>query len=124
MSGEPRERPLTPLDPARGDPNYWSRFHRRTSALAAPELARRVRRSGETVSGVVTTWSRAIVPLAAAAAATAALLILAEPAVDSEVPVAAEIGAMVESGSGEDPMSALLDSEDGVLAVSMGEEPF
>lgn len=59
------------LDPERGHPGYWDRFHARTTRLAAPELARRRRNPGMTVSGVVSSWSRTLVPLTMAAAAAA-----------------------------------------------------
>lgn len=68
------------LDPGWTDPGYWARFQERTLALVEPELVRR-RRVGEriTVSEVVTSWSRALVPVAMAAAAVAVTVLLAHP---------------------------------------------
>lgn len=68
------------LDPGWTDPGYWARFQERTLALVEPELVRR-RRAGEriTVSEVVTSWSRAVVPMAMAAAAVAVTVLLSHP---------------------------------------------
>jgi len=68
------------LDPGRGDPGYWSRFQNRTLALVEPELARRREALDRmTVSEVVTSWSRAVVPVAMVAAAAAVMVLLTEP---------------------------------------------
>lgn len=76
-----REASFEALDPGWGDPGYWDRFQDRTLALLEPELARR-RRAGEriTVSEVVTSWSRTVVPVAMAAAAAALMVLLTHPA--------------------------------------------
>lgn len=68
------------LDPGWDDPRYWDRFQERTLALAEPELARR-RRALErlTVSDVVTSWSRTVVPVAMAAAAAAVMVLWNQP---------------------------------------------
>lgn len=75
------------LDPGRDDPGYWDRFQERTLGLLEPELARR-RRSleGLTVSDVVTSWSRTVVPLAMAAAAVAVMVLWNQPADPARVP--------------------------------------
>ena len=67
--------PLDALDPSVGDPRYWDRFHDAVLRAAAPELERR-RRAPLTVSDLLLSWSRMIVPGAAVAAAVAGLLIL------------------------------------------------
>jgi hypothetical protein len=77
---EPRL-PLGSLDPATGDPGYWERFHDRVMKAVAPELARR-RALPLTVSGLLLSWSRLLVPGAAAAAVVAGLLLM--PPVDAE----------------------------------------
>ncbi len=68
---------LSSLDPEIREPGYWSLFQIRVLALAGPELERRraaLRQA--TLSGVVTSWSKAVVPLATAAAAAAVLVIM------------------------------------------------
>lgn len=72
---EPRV-PLQILDPARGDHSYWDRFHAQVMRSAAPELRRR-RARGEvvTVSDVVLSWGRMLVPAALVAATAAGVLI-------------------------------------------------
>lgn len=73
--------PLDALDPQAGDPGYWDRFHDAVLHAAAPELLRR-RTTPLTVSGVLLSWSRMIVPGAAVAAAAAGLLLLPTPDVE------------------------------------------
>lgn len=69
---------LSELDPGRDSATYWMRFHRDTVAAAAFELARRRRSAERTVTGVVSSWSRAVVSAALVAAAAAGIL-LAQP---------------------------------------------
>jgi hypothetical protein len=66
---------LGALDPAERSPSYWSDFKRAVLVAARPELARRQRLAELTVSEVVFSWSRALVPAAVMAAATAGLLL-------------------------------------------------
>lgn len=72
--------PLEILDPARRDPNYWGRFQDRVMKAAAPELARR-RARGEvvTVSDLVLSWGRLLVPSALLAATVAGILMVPRP---------------------------------------------
>ena len=65
---------LSTLDPERTDPGYWLRMQRWVVNGAGAELARR-RRAEATVSGVVISWWRTLVPTAAMAAALAAFLL-------------------------------------------------
>ncbi|TVP50022.1 MAG: hypothetical protein EA350_01155 [Gemmatimonadales bacterium] len=67
--------PLESLDPATREPEYWARFHDAVLRAASPELARR-RAMPLTISGVLLSWSRALVPGAAAAAAIAGILLV------------------------------------------------
>jgi len=70
------EQSLESLDPAGRSPSYWFEARRAILLAAAPELARR-RRLGElTVSDVVFSWSRTLVPSAMLAAAAAAFLLM------------------------------------------------
>jgi hypothetical protein len=66
---------LSTLDPERTDAGYWHRMHRWVVNSAAPELARRRRAVEATVSEVVISWWRALVPTAAMAGALAAFLL-------------------------------------------------
>lgn len=66
---------LSALDPDRMDPGYWHRLHRWVVNAAGPELARRRRLASATVSDVVLSWWRALVPAAAVAGALAGLLL-------------------------------------------------
>lgn len=64
------------LDPALGDPRYWTRFRTRVLRRAAPELARRRLVSYVSVGDVVLSWARAVVPAAVLAAALAGVVLL------------------------------------------------
>lgn len=74
---------LSQVDPGRRDAAYWMRFHRSVLHSARFELARRRRDAELTVVGVVSSWSRALLPVAMAAAVAAGLMLAR-----SEVPVA------------------------------------
>jgi hypothetical protein len=67
---------LATLDPDRTDPGYWHRFQLWVVNSAGPELARRRRVANDTVSEVVASWWRTLVPTAAMAAALAAFMLL------------------------------------------------
>src|SRR5688572_15584033 len=69
---------LATLDPERIDPGYWPRFQRWVVNAAAPELARRRRAATATVSGVMFSWWRTLVPTAAVTAAVAGFVLLRE----------------------------------------------
>ena len=79
------ERTLTSLDPAAHEPRYWFEFHRGVMLSAGSELARRRRLAEVTVSDVVFSWSRALVP-AAAVAALAAFFALRPAAMEAPGP--------------------------------------
>ena len=73
---------MTELDPGISDSGYWDRFRFRVMSRAAAELARR-RAAGVTIGDVLEKWSRTLVPLAAAAAAVALILIWRGPSIDA-----------------------------------------
>ncbi len=73
---------MTELDPGISDPGYWDRFRFHIMSKAAAELARR-RAAGVTIGDVLERWSRTLVPLAAAAAAVALILIWRGPSNDA-----------------------------------------
>jgi hypothetical protein len=83
------EKTLVSLDPAQREPRYWFEFHRGVLLSAGAELTRRRRVAEVTVSDVVFSWSRALVP-AAAVASLAAFFALRPPAVESPVPLRLE----------------------------------
>ncbi len=69
---------LSALDPEGTDPGYWYRFHAWVVDSAAPQLARRRRLGSSTVSEVMFSWWRTVVPAALATAALAAAMLLHE----------------------------------------------
>ncbi|MGD2067345.1 MAG: hypothetical protein PVI57_01570 [Gemmatimonadota bacterium] len=79
---------LRVLDPASGDPGYWLRFHAGVMAATRDELARRRMLADVTVSELVTSWGRMLVPTAVLAAAVAAFLLLQPGGVPRPAPVA------------------------------------
>ena len=83
------QRTLTSLDPAAREPRYWFEFHRGVMLTAGTELARRRRIAEVTVSDVVFSWSRALVP-AAAVASLAAFLALRPVATQAPAPLSLE----------------------------------
>lgn len=121
---EPRL-PLGSLDPACGDPRYWDHFHDRVMKAAGPELARR-HALPLTVSGVLLSWSRLLVPGAAVAAVAAGLLLI--PPVDSEEsgPLFAVEDILRQEASMADLAPVFLASEtasDDMFAVSVEWHP-
>ena len=70
------------LDPGISDSGYWDRFRLRIMSMAAAELARRGA-VGVTIGDVLERWSKTLVPLAAAAAAVALILIWRGPVNDA-----------------------------------------
>ncbi len=73
---------MTELDPGISDSGYWDRFRFHIMSKAAAELARR-RAAGVTIADVLERWSRTLVPLAAAAAVVALILIWRGPSNDA-----------------------------------------
>ena len=65
---------LALLDPGLDDPGYWFRFRSLVMARAADELSRRRLAAEMGVAGLLQSWSRAVIPAAAIAAAIAGLL--------------------------------------------------
>ena len=79
---------LAALDPGAGDPGYWHRFHLWVVNSAGPELARRRRAAATSVSDVVFSWWRTLVPAALVTAVLAAALLRRE---SPEVPPVAYV---------------------------------
>jgi len=109
---------LGEVDPGRADATYWLRFHRSTVDGARFELARRRREAELTVVEVVSSWSRALLPVALAAAAAAGIMLAR-----AEVPVAEHhllVEEVLSMGLG-DPIPAAHDEEElpgGILLAS------
>lgn len=70
---------LGALDPAAADEGYWPRFHQAVLRRSAGELARRRALADLSVTELVSSWARAVVPTALLAAAVAGLLLLDLP---------------------------------------------
>ena len=79
---------LARLDPSQSEPRYWFEFHRGVMLSAGGELARRRRAAEVTVSDVVFSWSRALVP--AAIVASLAAFFALRPASDTPAPIRLE----------------------------------
>ena len=67
---------LAILDPGLDDPGYWFRFRSLVMARAADGLSRRRLAAEMGVAGLLQSWSRAVIPAAAIAAAIAGALFL------------------------------------------------
>jgi len=112
---------LGELDPGRDSATYWMRFHRSTVEAATFELARRRRIAARTVTGVVSSWSRAVVSAALAAAAAAGLFLAQPGTFIGPAPELAPGPALVEDvlslglSDGEADELGSDDDDDGVL---------
>ena len=104
---------LESLDPASIDPNYWFRFHGRVMAGARTELARRRMTASLTVSDVLASWSRTVLPTAMLAAALAALML-----------VRTGSGALQAPLAGDEPVPVMLSNEAPVAFASFTAEIF
>ncbi|HET9949422.1 MAG TPA: hypothetical protein VFQ22_10915 [Longimicrobiales bacterium] len=81
---------LALLDPAHGDPDYWRRFRAWVVQGAARELARRRLLARMTVSDVLRSWARTVVPTAVLTAAAAGLLLIRTGLLQSPQPIGVE----------------------------------
>lgn len=108
---EPHRIPLDSLDPETWEPGYWARFRREVMDRAAFELARRGRREPITVSQVVGSWARALVPAALAAAAAAIFLLPAPPATGTSEARLAGIEEILTGELEEPPIPVVLASD-------------
>lgn len=101
---------LRSLDPETRDPTFWFRFHGRVMAAAARELARRRMMADLTVSDLVVSWARGLVPTAVLAAAVAALVLLQGGPAPTLVPVGLE--EELAQGIEGAPIPVVLTSDD------------
>ena len=79
---------LRSLDASQGDPSYWVRFRNWVMTDAASELARRRLAVELTVEDLLESWSRAVIPVAMAAAVATITLMQSPQADDTKVSVA------------------------------------
>ena len=108
---------LSSLDPAQRDPRYWFEFHRGVMLSAGGELARRRRLAEVTVSDVVFSWSRALVP-AAVMASLVAFFALRSAAVESPDPLRLEEILFESIGGSVSGVSAAEVSDETVGEIS------
>lgn len=78
MKDNDRITALETLDPAHERQGYWEQFRARILENAAFELARRREAARESVAAILSGWSRSLIPVAAAAALIASIMILNE----------------------------------------------
>ena len=111
---------LQALDPASDDPNYWLRFRSWVMTEAASELARRRLVVELTVEDVLASWSRAVLPVAMAAA-VAAIAFMRTLEVD-QPPVATAVGVeellVVEVPEETQPVLLSPDAASGIVAFA------
>lgn len=115
---------LTVLDPSVRDPGYWTRFQETVVRRASAELGRRRALVELSVSELVNSWARAVVPTALIAAAAAGIL-LAQPGAMTPGEAAAPLTieeALAEGIEGESGPTLLSEELAGefVLAASEG----
>lgn len=103
-------RALRSVDPGTSDPTYWFRFRSRVMAGAAGELARRRMLADLTVSDLVVSWGRALVPTAVVAAALAAFLLVQDLPGPAVLPLGVE--EQLAEGLEGAPIPTVLTSED------------
>jgi hypothetical protein len=113
---------LEVLDPAHEDPNYWMRFREWVVTNSAAELARRRLMAELTMSDVMSSWARTLLPTAALAAALAGLMLVRAPDSDSQQIVSVE-ELLVSDVEGE-TIPATLGSDDVEPAVTFAAEIF
>lgn len=112
---------LQVLDPASDDPNYWLRFRSWVMTEAADELARRRMVVALTVEDVLVSWSRAVLPVAMAAA-VAAIAFIRTPQAPIQAPEATAVGVeellVVEVPEETQPVLLSPDAASGIVAFA------
>lgn len=98
------------LDPEDADPGYWERLHADIVSRAEGELVRR-RRARFTIETQVVSWSRAILPIAAAAAGVAFALLTFEGSTSATEAFAGLEDVIVVPTDGEPPLPYFLHSD-------------
>jgi hypothetical protein len=111
------------LDPAADDANYWLRFRAWVMKSATAELARRRLMAELTMGDVVTSWSRAVVPTALAAAAVAGLVLLRGPGM-TVTPVPVGVEELLVVGLEEEAIPSALAADEATASVAFAAERF
>lgn len=111
MEDNDRITALEVLDPAHERPGYWERFRGQILERAAFELARRREAARETVTAVLSGWSRSLIPVAAAAAVIAAIMVASEARQDTEPAPSLVFEDILGGGLTESAFQAALQSD-------------
>ncbi len=114
-SGARKGRDMAFLDPGLDDPGYWFRFRSLVMARADDELSRRRLATDAGFTDFIQSWSRAVIPAAAIAAAIAGVLILrGQPATAWGIEEALTVGledrtlpVLMEQPEGVDPFQLI-----------------
>ncbi|MGI9627187.1 MAG: hypothetical protein ACR2QM_10160 [Longimicrobiales bacterium] len=112
MNKDERLEALLGLDPEAQDAGYWVEFRRQVLDRAVGELARRREQVRLSIPGVLSGWSRSLIPVSLAAAVIAGIMVMSErQAVDAPVPLALEelSRAETEDGPFDDVMEGTID---------------
>jgi hypothetical protein len=110
---------LSMLDPEGVDPGYWHRFHHWVVNSAGPQLARRRRAAALTVSDVVFSWWRTLVPAALATAMLATAMLMRErPSVEPVAYVDVDEILMVGIEAPEMPTFEMADPDGAIVLVN------
>lgn len=105
---------LGALDPSATDSSYWTRFERSVLSRAGGELARRRAMAQLTVSDLVSSWARAVVPTALLAAAAAGLMLVdlpGGPALEQGAEAMVGVEEVLADGEGRETIPAILADE-------------
>ena len=102
---------LEVLDPAGEHPGYWDWFRGRIMERAAFELARRREAVRESVVAVLSGWSRSLIPVAAAAALIAAIMVASEARQDLQPAPQLVLEDVLGGGLGESAFQAALSAD-------------
>jgi len=111
------------VDPATDDANYWLRFRAWVMKSAASELARRRLMAELTMGDVVTSWSRAVVPTALAAAVVAGLVLLRGTGI-AVTPVPVGVEELLVVGLEEEAIPSALAADEATASVAFAAERF
>lgn len=111
MGDDERIGALEVLDPASERPGYWERFSRQILERATFELARRREAARESVTAVLSGWSRSLIPVAAAAAVIAAIMVASEAGQDRSPAPSLVFEDILGDGLSESAFQAALQSD-------------
>ena len=115
---------LESVDPASADPNYWLRFQSWVLKNAAPELARRRIMTELTLSDVMTSWARALIPTAVLAAALAGLILFRGEPAPAPVPMSVGVEELLVAGVEGSTIPVMLAGEEAGSPIVFAAEGF